>query len=323
MATGWISGTGPSTTASTQCSHSVGDGVVNEVLNGILRDGPGREVPALGVIPRRQRQCLFPCPAGFPTIRSRRPGSSCAPPAMECFAASGLGHVTTPEFTRWFAVNAGLGMDAQIIASMEQQRTRGHRATPLRYFVTTVREYFGERDGPEMKVTRPGSAPAAGVVLGIVQNASPWTYFGALPIDPCPHASFETGLDLFALRNLGPLTTVRAAARMLSRTDGASTRSSIVRLARPGRLLLQIRTASADPDRMARAWAPRGTPRSLLTRRPYWSWVPSINQTFSILWGTKVGQKSESWPFRVVSGARLCEAYLALSLSARVAFLRG
>ena len=61
------------------------------------------------------------------------------------FRRIGLGHVTTSEFTRWFAVNAGLGMDAQIIASMEQQRTRGHRATPLRYFVTTVREYFGER----------------------------------------------------------------------------------------------------------------------------------------------------------------------------------
>jgi len=205
-----------------------GDGVVNEVLNGILRDGPGREVPALGVIPGGSANVFSralqvpndPVEATGVVLRATRDG---------VFRRIGLGHVTTSEFTRWFAVNAGLGMDAQIIASMEQQRTRGHRATPLRYFVTTVREYFGERDGPEMTVTRPGSAPTAGVVLGIVQNASPWTYFGALPIDPCPHASFETGLDLFALRNLGPLTTVRAAARMLTRTDGASTRSSIVR----------------------------------------------------------------------------------------------
>ncbi|NDH14594.1 MAG: hypothetical protein EBY47_05895 [Actinobacteria bacterium] len=62
-----------------------------------------------------------------------------------------------------------------------------------------------------------------------MQNAAPWTYFGAVPVDPCPHASFETGLDLFALRGLGPLTTMRAAARMLSRADRGSSGTSIIR----------------------------------------------------------------------------------------------
>jgi len=97
-----------------------------------------------------------PVPCTIPTDPVEATGVILRATRDGVFRRIGLGHVTTPEFTRWFAVNAGLGMDAQIIASMEQQRTRGHRATPLRYFVTTVSEYFGERDGPEMHGHPPG-----------------------------------------------------------------------------------------------------------------------------------------------------------------------
>lgn len=205
-----------------------GDGVVNEVLNGILRDGPGPSVPALGVIPGGSAN-VFSRTLGIPTdpveatgvvLRSAREGR---------FRRIGVGRVEYDESSRWFVVNAGVGIDARIIATMEQQRRSGKRASPARYFATTIREYFRERHGPHLTITRPGSPPITEALVAIVQNTAPWTYFGAVPIDPCPHASFETGLDLFALRSLGPVVTARTAARMLTRRSaGSSTSGSIV-----------------------------------------------------------------------------------------------
>jgi len=206
-----------------------GDGVVNEVLNGILRDGPGPGVPALGVIPggsanvfsRALKIPTDPVEATGVVLRAAREGR---------YRLIGLGHIRTDDAERWFTVNAGLGLDAQIIEAMEQQRRSGHRATPLRYLATTIREYFARGDSPEMTLARPGITDTETIVVALVQNTSPWTYFGSLPIDPCPHASFETGLDVFAVRRLGPLTTARAARRMLTRSGaGTSTdRSGIV-----------------------------------------------------------------------------------------------
>ena len=204
-----------------------GDGVVNEVLNGILRDGPGPSVPALAVIPGGSANVFSralhipsdPVEATGVILRAARSGR---------LRRIGLGHVDFDDGSRWFAVNAGLGIDARIIAAMERQRKAGKRASPSRYLLTTIREYFKERTGPTMTVTRPGSSPTPDVLLAIVQNTTPWTYFGAVPIDPCPHASFDTGLDLFAVRNLGPVTTARAATRMLTRMGGGSTGAIIV-----------------------------------------------------------------------------------------------
>jgi diacylglycerol kinase family enzyme len=54
-----------------------------------------------------------------------------------------------------------------------------------------------------------------GVFLAIVQNSSPWTFLGPLVVDPCPRASFDTGLDLFAPRSLAVLHTLGHVRRML------------------------------------------------------------------------------------------------------------
>lgn len=198
-----------------------GDGVVNEVLNGIMRDGPGPHTPALGVIPGGSANVFSraldipadPVEATGVVLRATREGR---------FRRIGLGHIATDTDERWFTVNAGLGLDAQIIQSMERQRRAGKRASPTRYLATTVREYLTKRSSPRMSITRPGVEPVGDVLLAIIQNTSPWTYFGSVPIDPCPHASFDTGLDLFAVSHLGPITTAVAARRMLARSRAGS-----------------------------------------------------------------------------------------------------
>jgi len=53
------------------------------------------------------------------------------------------------------------------------------------------------------------------IAMLIVQNTAPWTFFGPFPINPCPEASFDTGLDIFAPHSLGVPSTVRYGLRML------------------------------------------------------------------------------------------------------------
>lgn len=199
-----------------------GDGVVNEVVNGILRDGAGPRVPALGVIPGGSAN-VFSRTLGIPNDPVEATGAVLRSAREGRFRRIGVGHVAFDHGSRWFVVNAGLGLDAQIIEAMERQRRSGRTASPRRYLITTISEYLRTRDVVQMTLSRPGSTPSREVVVALVQNTSPWTYFGALPIDPCPHASFETGLDVFALSSLGPLTTMRAATRMLTRKGGGST----------------------------------------------------------------------------------------------------
>lgn len=199
-----------------------GDGVVNEVINGLLADGPGPLVPMLATVP-----------GGSGNVFARALGL-----APDAVAATGqlldairLGRIRTIGLGRangrYFASNAGLGIDAEVIASMEQQRRAGHRATPLRYLATTTAALIGrpEHRQPTLQLSRPGSQPET-VSFAIVQNTSPWTYFGALAIDPCPAASFDTGLDVFALRRMDPASTATAVGRMvLRRRAGSSARS--------------------------------------------------------------------------------------------------
>jgi len=66
-----------------------------------------------------------------------------------------------------------------------------------------------------LRLSHPGVPDVEGVFLTIVQNSSPWTFLGPIPVDPCPRASFDTGLDLFAPRSLAVLHTLGHVRRML------------------------------------------------------------------------------------------------------------
>jgi diacylglycerol kinase family enzyme len=71
----------------------------------------------------------------------------------------------------------------------------------------------------------PVSRPV-GMVL--VANTSPWTYLGRLPVDPLPGASFDLGLDLLALREVGLARTLRVARKALGRRQSAPRGANVV-----------------------------------------------------------------------------------------------
>jgi diacylglycerol kinase family enzyme len=53
--------------------------------------------------------------------------------------------------------------------------------------------------------------------LCLFSNVSPWTYLGARPVQPSPEASFETGIDVFALGRRGALRMLGTVRQTLAR----------------------------------------------------------------------------------------------------------
>lgn len=219
-----------------------GDGTVNETVNGLLGEGRampdngGSDGPMLAIIPGGSANVAAralglpadPVEATGEILQALREGRSRR-------IGLGMARVTPwegePWQPRWFLANAGLGLDAEIIAAMEEARAEGHEATPTRYLTTTIRQFLWRtnRREPALDVELPGdgSDNVPGVFVAIVQNTSPWTYFGALPIAPCPDASFSTGLDLFAVRRMALGTALRLARRMVAGSRAGSTTRSL------------------------------------------------------------------------------------------------
>lgn len=194
-----------------------GDGTVNEAVNGMLGStGPGSDVPALGVVPGGSAN-VFCRALGFPDDAIEATGELITALRHRRLRTIGLGQAGD----RWFTCNAGLGIDAEIIDAMEAQRANGKVATPTRYLMTTLRQYFfhTDRRSAAMAVVLPGQEPVRRVFLAIVQNTSPWTYLGALPVNPSPQASFDTGLDLWAIRSMSVPASLGVARRMLMRSQ--------------------------------------------------------------------------------------------------------
>jgi diacylglycerol kinase family enzyme len=207
-----------------------GDGVVNEVVNGMLVDGPGDEVPLLATVPGGSAN-VFARSLGIPNDAVEATGLLLDRIRAGAFRTIGLGTAND----RWFLANAGIGIDAEIIAAMERHRHAGRAATPTRYLTTTLNAFFRgtDRKDPALTLTRTDPQTHAverleGVFFAIVQNTSPWTYFGTWPINPCPDASFDAGLDLFAMRHMRVPTALVAARRMLTSSTGRSGRGSII-----------------------------------------------------------------------------------------------
>jgi diacylglycerol kinase family enzyme len=197
-----------------------GDGTVNEVVNGMLQATDGPVHPALGEgrpRPRGKRKSpRLPCgpalavvPGGSANVFARALGTPRDPveataQLLHALSAGrsrlvGLGRADD----RWFTFNAGMGWDADVVAEVEQMRFRGLAATPLRYAMTGLRQYYRQwREPKPMTVEVPGMLAPTEVRVTFVSNTSTWTYLGPRAVHTNPGASFATGLGLFAMRSI-------------------------------------------------------------------------------------------------------------------------
>ena len=193
-----------------------GDGTANEVVNGLLADGPGTEVPALAVLPGGSTNVLARN-LGIPDGTVEATGW-----LLDALSAGrrrriGLGQADG----RWFTFTAGLGFDAEVVRTVERARARGRRSSVALYADSALRAYVRRRGRGSMTLQRAGHEPVDGLVLAMVSNCAPWTYLGPHGLVPSPHAAFDSGLDVFGMRSAAPAHVARHLVELvLGRPDG-------------------------------------------------------------------------------------------------------
>jgi diacylglycerol kinase family enzyme len=203
-----------------------GDGTVNEVVNGLMSAGNGATAsqrPAVAVIPggggnvfaRTLGMPVEPAAAVRKIIKALRSGARPRVIGLSLAESPGVaGH-------RYYTFAAGLGLDAEVVGDVERARASGHHASPRLYMRTALRRFYTATDRSKAALTLhvPGRAPTPGLFMGVVTNSSPWTYVGNLPLLPVPHegqaSHLNSGLDVFALRKLGTLTTLGTLHQMM------------------------------------------------------------------------------------------------------------
>ncbi|AKN17912.1 diacylglycerol kinase catalytic subunit [Mycobacterium haemophilum DSM 44634] len=200
-----------------------GDGTVSGVVNGLLGrpdthgPGPTGRVPAVAVVP-----------GGSANVLARSLGISRDPIAatnqliqlLDDYRRSAtwrrIGLIDCGE--RWAVFNAGMGVDAEVVAAVEAERDKGGKVTPWRYIRAAVPAVWGyTRREPTLTLQLPGREPITGVSFIFVSNSSPWTYANDRPVWTNPGCSFDSGLGVFAPTNMKPIPTLRIVRQMFAK----------------------------------------------------------------------------------------------------------
>ncbi|WP_304451636.1 diacylglycerol kinase family protein [Nocardiopsis sp. YSL2] len=175
-----------------------GDGTVNEVVNGLLSAPDELKRPRYAVIPGGSAN-VFIRSLGVPGDPVEATGVVLEAVREGREREINLGRITSDQDDRYFTFSAGFGWDADVVQQVEHERSNGRRATPALYAEVAVKLFFqGDIQDPSLTVATPGRTQE-GVYFALVTNTTPWTYAGALPLQPTPSSRFELGLDAFAL----------------------------------------------------------------------------------------------------------------------------
>ena len=165
-----------------------GDGLLNEVLNGL--DG---SIP-VGVIPGGRTNVVVRA-LGLPNdpVQAARRLASATPRRIS------LGRVNG----RRFAFAAGLGFDAELVRRVDERgrRSDGRRPGDLRFTWEAMKLLAARRGRYEPVLEVEGLGRAA---FALVANTDPYSYAGRRPLHIAPEARFELGLDLVAPARVGP-----------------------------------------------------------------------------------------------------------------------
>lgn len=188
-----------------------GDGVANEVLNGISRDVP------LGFLPGGGTNVLVRA-LGLP----RDPVAAAARIDFARTRRISLGRANG----RRFAFSCGVGLDAAAVRRVDAlgRTSDGRRPGDIAFAWQIVRAFADSsfRLEPVLEIGGLGRAAAA-----FVANADPYSYAGAVALHVAPEARFELGLDVVAPVRITPALLPRFA-RYVVRGRGQERDSRIV-----------------------------------------------------------------------------------------------
>ncbi|HEY2551437.1 MAG TPA: diacylglycerol kinase family protein [Streptosporangiaceae bacterium] len=193
-----------------------GDGTVNEAVNGIMAAaGPSAGAtarPVMAALPGGNAN-VFTRSLGLPADPVDAAGQILQAIGEDRHRSIGLGLAGR----RYFAFNAGLGLDAEVVRAVEGRRAHGRAVTPALYLRMAGRQFFQvtDRRHPALAFEYDGGRTCRAFVC-IVSNTAPWTYLGERPVQASPLAGFELGLDVLALCSLGTVRTLLTLRQMLS-----------------------------------------------------------------------------------------------------------
>ncbi|OYV24083.1 MAG: diacylglycerol kinase [Mycobacterium sp. 20-66-4] len=198
-----------------------GDGTVSGVVNGLLGHPgsapPSGHIPAVAVVP-----------GGSANVLARALGISRDPVAATNQLIQLIDDYRRHQTWRrislidcgehWAVINAGMGVDAEVVAGVEALRNKGVKVNPLRYWRVAIPITIGfARREPSLILELPGSEPIPGVHFAWVSNTRPWTYSDSRPMVTNPGCSFESGLGVFAVTDMKTIPTLRLLSQILSK----------------------------------------------------------------------------------------------------------
>lgn len=196
-----------------------GDGTVHGVVNGMLgKPGsvPPANLPAVAVVPGGSAN-VFARSLGIaadPIAATNQLIELINPPGGPVWRRIGL--IDCGE--RWSVLNAGMGVDGEVVAAVEAEREKGHVVTPLRYIRAAVPAVLASTRRPPTLTLRVGDdPPIEGVHLVFVSNCAPWTYADDRSVWTNPDTTFESGMGVFATTSMKVLPTLRLVRQMLSK----------------------------------------------------------------------------------------------------------
>ena len=174
-----------------------GDGVLNEVLNGVGRDVPLAALPGGGT-------SVFARALGLPREPVRAAAQVVSALKEGRRRRISLGRVNG----RRFGFAAGIGLDAAAVRRVDQlgRSASGRRAGDLAFAWSLARLLAETRGTLDPAIDVDGLGRAAFV---LVAKCDPYTYAGPLAVHVAPEARFELGVDVVAPRRLTPRAVPR------------------------------------------------------------------------------------------------------------------
>lgn len=177
-----------------------GDGTINEAAQGLV----GTDV-ALGILP-----------GGSTNVMARALGIPMSPVEATAFVASKLRSGTSRRVNvgrindRYFLFSAGMGLDAEVVRRVEAnpaaKRANHQRLFVRKAFAAGLTRYRGA--DPMITLQVDGHEPVE-LITAVCCKGRPFTYLGRWPVDVCPQARLDAGLDVFGLRRLRTLAVPR------------------------------------------------------------------------------------------------------------------
>lgn len=197
-----------------------GDGTVSAVVNGMLgRPGstPAGPVPAVAIVPGGSANVLARA------LGMHRDPTEATNQLIDLLDAyeqhrqwRRISLIDCGEM--WALVNAGMGVDAEVLEAVEAARERGVKVTPMNYWriAVPVSVRFSRRD-PNLILELPDKEPVSGVHFVWVCNTNVWTYSDDRPMVTNPGCSFDSGLGIFALTSMKLIPTIKVLRQLLAK----------------------------------------------------------------------------------------------------------